>query len=51
MFQVFVKATSGTFNAKFSVNYGIMPGVGSVNVINRPVGDYVTTITYTISPD
>ncbi|EOR93728.1 hypothetical protein ADIARSV_3068 [Arcticibacter svalbardensis MN12-7] len=49
--KALIKTSSGTFNAKFSVNYGILPGVGSVNLLNRPVGDYTTTLTYTISPD
>ncbi|WP_069660803.1 hypothetical protein [Arcticibacter eurypsychrophilus] len=49
--KAFIKTSSGTFNAKFSVNYGVTAGTGSVNLLNRPVGDYTTTITYTISPD
>ncbi|EOR93727.1 hypothetical protein ADIARSV_3067 [Arcticibacter svalbardensis MN12-7] len=49
--KAFIKSAVGTSNAKFSVNYGISPGVGSVNLLNRPAGAYKTTVTYTIAPN
>ncbi|WP_069660804.1 hypothetical protein [Arcticibacter eurypsychrophilus] len=49
--KAFIKSLVGTSNAKFSVNYGILPGVGSVNLLNRPAGAYKTTVTYTIAPN
>ena len=45
----FIKASSGTSNAKFSVNYGISPGVGGAYLLNRSAGSYTTTLTYTIA--